>query len=201
MNRRFLSALTAMALSALLVIFTAGLGSVASATSSKSASGDTDSKKPLELDWEALIPEGWNPDALMDEYDVENMSDDDPRVDELMEKMREMFSQAPVVESLNGKRVRLPGFIVPLDMDAKTISNFLLVPYYGACIHVPPPPANQTIHVETVGGAEYKGELFDAVWVTGTLSVKSMSSDLADAGYRIDADSVTLYEEPIEVVQ
>ena len=77
----------------------------------------------------------------------------------------------------------------------KEIDQFLLVPYYGACIHVPPPPANQTVHVVTRDGKAYRGELFDAVWVTGTLRVEPLSSDLAEAGYRLENATVAPYEE------
>ena len=95
-------------------------------------------------------------------------------------------------------RIRLPrqvtGFVVPLDTDATRVGELLLVRYYDACIHVPPPPANQTVHVVTAEGLEYGGGLFDTVWVSGTLKVESCSSELADAGYRIDAARVEPYE-------
>ena len=147
-----------------------------------------------ELDWDALIPPEWQLDKLMADYDTDSLSDDDPRAKELMNKLKTFWKEAPVVKELNGKRVKLPGFVVPLEMDTKTIGEFLLVPYYGACIHVPPPPSNQTVHVVTQAGKPYKGQLFDTVWVTGTLKVQSLSSELADAGYRIDATKVEPYE-------
>ena len=64
-----------------------------------------------------------------------------PRANELMERIQDLWKQAPVVESLHGRRVKLPGFVVPLDWnnDGSDLNEFLLVPYYGACIHVPPP--------------------------------------------------------------
>jgi hypothetical protein len=79
-------------------------------------------------------------------------------------------------------------------MDAEKIDQFLLVPYYGACIHVPPPPANQTVHVLTREGMAFEGQLFDTVWVTGTMRVERMSSELADAGYRLEDATVEPYE-------
>jgi hypothetical protein len=105
------------------------------------------------------------------------------------------MKSAPVNDSLAGKTVRLPGFVVPLETDGEKSSEFLLVPYYGACIHVPPPPANQTIHVTTRDkkGATIR-QLFDVVWVTGVIDVEQFSSDLADAGYTIDATKVEPYE-------
>jgi uncharacterized protein len=95
----------------------------------------------------------------------------------------------PVVEALNGKRVQIGGYIVPLDFDATTVKEFLLVPFVGACIHVPPPPANQIIYVKSGKGVEV-GKVFDPIYVTGTITVNFTSTGLADAGYSIDAEQV-----------
>ena len=152
---------------------------------------DTDIR---EIEWEALIPEDWRPEVLMDQYNVDGISDDDPRAQGLLDKLKALWNEAPVVSALEGQRVKLPGFVVPLEMEAKKIEQFLLVPYYGACIHVPPPPANQTVHVVTGEGEAFEGGLFDTVWVTGTMRVERLSSDLADAGYRLENASVAPYE-------
>ena len=148
----------------------------------------------IELEWNALIPDDWQLDKLMDEYNADNLSDDDPRAKELMEKLKTFWREAPVVHDYDGKIVKLPGFVVPLEMDAKAIQEFLLVPYYGACIHTPPPPANQTVHIVTDERHAYQGELFDTVWVTGKIRVEKISSDLGDAGYRIEATNVEPYQ-------
>jgi hypothetical protein len=94
-----------------------------------------------------------------------------------------------VVTEFNGKRVRIGGYVVPLDFEATTVKEFLLVPFVGACIHVPPPPANQIVYVKSEKGFQVAGQ-FDAVWVTGTLKTETAFTGLADAGYSIDADSV-----------
>jgi hypothetical protein len=151
-------------------------------------------REPIELDWDALIPADWQLDKLMDEFDAEDLSDDDPRAQELLEKLKTFWREAPVVEDHDGKFVKLPGFVVPLETDAKSIREFLLVPYYGACIHTPPPPANQTVYVVTDIGHAYEGQLFDTVWVTGVLKVDKLSSKLGDAGYRIEARFVEPYQ-------
>lgn len=153
--------------------------------------GDVNAK---EIDWDALIPEEWRPDVLMEQYNADEISDDDPRAQQLLDKLKTLWSQAPVVPALEGQRVKLPGFVVPLEMDTKKIDQFLLVPYYGACIHVPPPPANQTVHVLTREGMAFEGQLFDTVWVTGTMRVERLSSELAEAGYRLEDASVIPYE-------
>ena len=153
--------------------------------------GDGDAR---EIEWDALIPEDWQPETLMGDVDIENLSDDDPRAQQLLDKLKALWDKAPIVPSLDGQRVKLPGFVVPLEMDAKKIDQFLLVPYYGACIHVPPPPANQTVHVVTGAGQAFEGQLFDVVWVTGTMRVERLSSELAEAGYRLEGASVAPYQ-------
>jgi hypothetical protein len=95
----------------------------------------------------------------------------------------------PVVESLGGKRVHIGGYVVPLSFDATRLTDFLLVPFVGACIHVPPPPANQIIYVKVDQGFDVQGT-FDPVWVTGTLKVAPTFTGLADAGYSLEAEKV-----------
>lgn len=94
-----------------------------------------------------------------------------------------------VVETFNGRRVQIGGYVVPLDFDATSVKEFLLVPFVGACIHVPPPPANQIIYVKAEKPFEVKGQ-FDPVYVTGKLSTEYASTGLAEAGYTLDADKV-----------
>jgi uncharacterized protein len=96
---------------------------------------------------------------------------------------------APVVTELDGKRVHIGGYIVPLDFDATRVKEFLLVPFVGACIHVPPPPANQIVYVKTEQGFDVQGT-FDPVWVTGTLKVTPAFTGLAEAGYSLEAEKV-----------
>lgn len=84
--------------------------------------------------------------------------------------------------------------MVPVEADGNETTGFLLVPYYGACVHVPPPPANQTVYVVTERGKGAKPELFDVIWVTGTMSVKRIDNDIAEAGYTLYATDVAPYE-------
>ena len=148
-----------------------------------------------ELDWDALIPDDFRPDKIMQQFgDINELDDEDPRTKKIMQQLEALWKEAPVVASLGGKRVKLPGFVVPLEGDGKVVSEFLLVPYYGACIHVPPPPANQTVYVKVPKGDAKIRQAFDTVWVTGTLSAKSFDSDLATAGYQLQADEVAPYQ-------
>ena len=104
-------------------------------------------------------------------------------------KVSASSAPAPVVQDLNGKRVRIGGYVVPLDFDATKVTEFLLVPFVGACIHVPPPPANQIIYVKSAQGITLKGE-FDPVYVTGIISTEGQFTGLAETGYSIAADVI-----------
>lgn len=77
-----------------------------------------------------------------------------------------------VNEDLVGMSVRLPGYVLPLEFKDRKVVEFLLVPTVGACIHTPPPPANQIVHVVYPKGIEVKG-LFTPVWITGTMVAQS----------------------------
>ena len=147
-----------------------------------------------ELTWDDLLPADWQPEKLLENFNAEDIADEDPRAADLMEKLAALWKEAPVVPGLNGRQVRLPGFVVPVNLEAEDIDQFLLVPYFGACIHVPPPPANQTVFVTTRENKPYVGALFDTVWVEGKMQVDNVDSALGSAGYRIDQARVTPYE-------
>ena len=103
--------------------------------------------------------------------------------------LQQADAPAPVVAELDGKRVRIGGYVVSLDFDATKVKEFLLVPFVGACIHVPPPPANQIVYVKSELGFEVTG-MFDPVWVTGTLKATTAHTGLAEAGYSLVAEKV-----------
>lgn len=94
---------------------------------------------------------------------------------------------------LDGLTVKLPGYIIPMEASTKGVTGFMLVPYVGACIHVPPPPPNQLIYV-TTDDPWPSDDLWDAIWVTGRMSVGLQSTDLAEIGYRIQAEQMEHYE-------
>ena len=134
--------------------------------------------EPLELFWEDMVPTDYiAPETPMDHNG----------------SMMQLGTDAPVVESLNAKVVKIPGFVVPLEGDNNTTSEFLLVPYFGACIHVPPPPANQIVYVKFAKPVPVDN-LFDAVWVTGTLSTKGWSGEVATVGYSLQGIKIEPYD-------
>ena len=95
---------------------------------------------------------------------------------------------------MNEKIVRIPGFIVPLDFEQRqSVTRFLLVPYFGACIHEPPPPPNQTIYAEFEPG--YNLESFwQPFWIEGKIFVNRVEEDLATALYTLSAEKIELYD-------
>lgn len=105
-----------------------------------------------------------------------------------------MYS-AKTVAALDGKAIRLGGYPVPLETDAQGRSTlFFLVPYPGACIHVPPPPPNQLVLVRYPKGIELE-DIYAPLWVSGTLQVEQVSNELADAAYALEAGEVRVVEE------
>jgi len=140
--------------------------------------------------WKDLVPAGFDPDRLLRKYydDVSTLRDNDPRAERLAEKLRNAWENAPVVTALNNKMVKLSGFLVTLEGDGKSVSEFLLVPFFGACIHVPPPPSNQIVLVRT---KPFKlKEVFQTVAVTGRLRTEVARNDLASASYVLEATHV-----------
>lgn len=95
---------------------------------------------------------------------------------------------------LEGKNVRVPGFIVPLELDAQgKVTEFFLVPYFGACIHVPPPPPNQMLYVTVQKGITLDS-MYAAYWVTGKLSTKTKQTKLGAAAYTLTASELEEYK-------
>ena len=121
------------------------------------------------------------------------------RREEIAEKRRAQANS--VVEELNGKSIRMPGYVLPVEFDGQKVTEFFLVPYVGACIHVPPPPPNQMVYVNSDVGIETKG-LFDPVWVEGTISTTGKTNPWTafdgvidiSAGYTMQADDIEPYE-------
>ena len=97
------------------------------------------------------------------------------------------------LKKLDGQMVRIPGFVVPLDDFQEEGAEFLLVPYYGACVHTPPPPPNQIVMVEMTGKKAVKLNLFDAVWMSGKIKIASVESPYGTVGYTLEGLKVEPY--------
>jgi uncharacterized protein len=103
-----------------------------------------------------------------------------------------------VNKSLEGATVRLPGFIVPLEAVSNHganngISEFLLVPYFGSCIHVPPPPPNQIVYVHA-GRRTGIESIYDAYWITGKLHLQTKTTRLGSTAYELSAEKIEVYK-------
>ena len=149
---------------------------------------------PKDLTWSEMIPPDAPPEVpnMQPLHDLSQMSD--ALAAESAPAAKQDLPNAPVVKSLDGQTVRLPGYIVPLEVNEEgRTTEFLLVPYFGACIHVPPPPSNQIVHVTSELGVKLD-ELYQPYWIEGAMQVKPSTSELADAGYQMAAQMIYVYE-------
>lgn len=137
------------------------------------------------ITWDELVPKEWDPSKEFQALGaIGAVPEGSAREQELMRKMREIFDKAPTRAELRGTRVRLPGYVVPLESMAGSVREFLLVPYFGACIHTPPPPANQIVHVRLASARPMR--TMDAIWVTGTLGTTRNDTPMGASGYTMD---------------
>jgi hypothetical protein len=143
------------------------------------------------LIWEQLMPADWDPVAIFEELNINDMADDDPRIDEIIEEFVKKWNASPVNREVDQKPLRIPGFVVPLDFEADEVAEFFLVPFFGACIHVPPPPPNQIILVRLKSPMGLGA--MEVVEVYGKISVEGYTNDLGSAGYTLAADKVEFY--------
>lgn len=144
-------------------------------------------------DWDALMPKGWDPMQGINVLSLGRMQDGDPQATAALDRLKRSWDTAPTEPALDNARIRIAGFVVPLDAEGETFHEFLLVPYFGACIHTPPPPANQVIHVTMTTPA--KGiRMMDAVWVSGQLHTAISDTVMGTSGYRMDGQAVSPYQ-------
>ena len=158
-----------------------------------------------QIGWDDLMPADWNPEKVFQDMSDEEFNALPEEPYELMlEKVQAELDNAPVVDKLNDKQVRIPGFIVPLEGNNMSISEFLLVPYFGACTHTPPPPANQIIYSKMK--TQYTlDDIYQPVWISGTLKTGRFTSQLNEVGvpqpaniesaYSMQVDAIEPYEE------
>ena len=149
-----------------------------------------------ELRWDDLVPKGWDPLQGMKDKGLSSMAllnDGDPKAMEAMRQLREAWDKAPTEPQLNGTRIKLPGYLVPLEEVAAGHTEFLLVPYFGACVHTPPPPANQIVLVVPAKPAAGFRSM-DTVWVSGVLKTTRSDSAMGASGYRLEGAVVEPYK-------
>lgn len=143
-------------------------------------------EEPLELSWSDLMPtEGGTEIERLRSLGVVQHGEYSTPFDQV--------SGGSVTEEYNGQTVRIPGYLIGLDFDGIAVTAGLLVPYVGACIHVPPPPPNQLVFV-TVDEPYESAGLFEPVWVTGVLGTTATETQLAEVGYGITAGRIEPYQ-------
>ncbi len=144
--------------------------------------------EPVELDWRDLVPDDGSGQMFAELKQTLGIVTHEDLVTGF-----EQNTNAEVTTEYDGQRVSLPGFMVPLDFEGWGVSTFLLVPYVGACIHVPPPPPNQIVYVSSDTPYEVTG-YFEPITVTGVLHAGALGTELAEIGYTIEADRIVPYE-------
>lgn len=140
--------------------------------------------RPLEITWGDLIPAGVPYSEIIGEGEMDEVNDTwNPIFDENATKLN---------NDLNGAYIKMPGFIIPIDLTTEGVTSFVLVPYIGACIHTPPPPPNQLVFVssETPWPSD---DLWEAVWVTGRMQHELQTTEVAETGYTLTADKMEIY--------
>lgn len=165
-----------------------------------------DPAKFKEIEWTDLMPKEdfealSNPPAYLNEIEdgsfedqisnqvanaIANASDD---------RYQQALVSTKVVPEMDGKAVRIPGFVVPIEFnEERAVTQFFLVPFFGACIHVPPPPPNQVIHVTSTEGFKERA-LYNPFWIYGVIKTTYTANDIASATYSMELLHFEMYEE------
>ncbi|HBO16075.1 MAG TPA: DUF3299 domain-containing protein [Porticoccaceae bacterium] len=177
---------------------------------SAQASENPEQKKPAKsaayttIEWTDLIPQEdldilLNPPSYITDIEDGSLDDDlgdllteDPN-DPDMNRYQKALVSDKIKPEMDGASIRLPGFVVPLEFDEdQVITQFFLVPYFGACIHMPPPPPNQIVFVRYPKGLKLEALTYP-IWLSGQLETALTESDIAIAAYAMETDSFEYY--------
>ena len=159
------------------------------------------------IEWTDLMPKE-DLDALLNPPESINDIVDGSVEDQISSQIQMAIGQATdsryqqalvstrVVSAFDDKSIRLPGFIVPLEFgdEQQKVTRFFLVPYFGACIHLPPPPPNQIIYAEFDKGFKLES-MYQPFWLSGVLRTTLIENDTATAAYAIKVDRLEVYAE------
>ena len=141
-----------------------------------------------EIDWDELLP----PDARS-----RFAASPPPAVHDYLGEggmAAQQVMDFSINKGLDGANVKIPGFIVPLDIGKDgLVSEFFLVPYFGACIHVPPPPPNQIVYVRMNKGVALDS-IYEAYWITGRMKTTNKTTRLGASAYQLDGSKVEIYK-------
>lgn len=146
------------------------------------------SQEFLDLSWADLLPEG----EVQRIAELQQMQAVATGMDHFGVERMPQIQTFNTVDALDGERVRIGGYVLPFDFNGGAISRFLLVPYVGACIHVPPPPPNQLVYVTTSEPIEIDG-LWDPVYAEGIMRTTRQDNELGDTAYTLELDRIRPY--------
>lgn len=163
-------------------------------------------KEYEEIEWIALMPAEdlevlMNPPEAI--FDIADGSEGDSiaalsenaNVDAETKRFREALKSTTVVPAYNNRNIRVPGFLVPLDSnEEQKVTSFFIVPYFGACLHLPPPPPNQIIYSTSKEGIALE-DVAQPFWFEGKLTIETLKNDMGVAAYTLKLDKATIYEE------
>ncbi len=188
---------------ATIVVF-AGMSVTFAAQSAWWSFSNNDDSQPVaeatEIRWDDLIPDDFvqpeNPYMAMSREEIDKLMDGSEESIARRAEIDAELNYAPVVPELDGKRVRIPAYVTPLEFEGSSlIKEFLLVPYVGACMHTPPPPSNQIVHVESPEPLKFQG-MNEPVWATGIIRTDTIQSELAVSGYSLEVERLEPYRAP-----
>lgn len=165
-------------------------GLALAASGCERGTGEAPSRAPMEISWPDLLPESERETLAAMRAGQAGQS----ALREYSASAREhQAGSFRVVEALDGQYVRMPGFLLPLDVAQRgQAREFLLLPYHGACVHYPAPPPNQIVYVTSDDPIRFDG-LWDPVWVEGVIEVERMSTELAESAYAMRVSAVDPY--------
>ena len=161
--------------------------------------------EPIIITWEDLSPDKKNGvkinfDENIDIRGIPDISEFDgskEHLDYFLEEMgyvKEMQEEGGFINTkLNDKNIKIPGYITPIAFEGENVTEFLFVPYRGACIHVPAPPSNQIIYVKSARGLK-ADDIWSPKWITGVLHANPVSTIVANVGYSIEEAFVSPYK-------
>ena len=148
--------------------------------------------------WEELIPDGYSIERVYEKYQdqISQAPEGSDEAFALFEKVMAELNSAPLNDKIKNSYIKIPGFIAPLDQDGESINEFLLVPYFGACVHSPPPPLNQTVYVKvsTKDGISLE-DSFLPIWIYGKIQTTGKKTEIGNAGYSIAEARIEPYLE------
>lgn len=158
-----------------------------------------------DVEWDDLIPSDILEALLTPPEYINNIVDGslednfEQQINEVFEPSDDPYQQAltstKVIPEMDGKRIKIPGFIVPIETNEDNlVTEFFIVPYFGACLHMPPPPPNQIIYATYPQGVE-QPTLFDPFWLSGELNTQLTTNDIAQAAYEMRVVNYELYTE------